>query len=580
MKNKKYRAVFLTAAFLLPLSFSVLSLAGCSGNKPGTYVDATVPDTLDLAARGALAMQGLLNTLNSDADYAPYGSAAFGDGATSYQSDWGDVVNAIIMGRNMSGSTYDQKAEDQTVNGLKKFLASGGVQNNANTLSIGQLALISQYALKPTAEVKKLLDEMSQKHLDSAANAENYAYDYDGPWQDDSGGHGIIGYGENLSVNGAALRAVSTWAFDGESEISRELIMSLGEKYKNYLTLPRLWEAETTPKVVVDADRGRFNGDMSAYASGLLGLLTYARHANDFETQRFVQAAYEYIRDYGLKSIGLFGDICTTSKMTQLAIMLSQSGVGDYWDDAERYLRNEIAEKQITGAEGSGFAGAEGLFFTDSSYPTHISPINQVADIDCTAQAVQAMYAAWRAVVSGDKGMAQVNMLLNRASDLLDVNSYLPYEGKVELNVKTAEAAAVRLPLWVDWSQAAVNVNGTSQAVKRTGQYVMVEGLKTGDTVSITFPVKEWDETFTLLWKEGQPYMKSTDPGEGWRAQAEPDKFTLTFRGYTLVEITPVTNKTGSNPDNRLLYQRTAMRSGTAPMISVKRFVPKTVIPH
>lgn len=577
MKTKINHIIFIAALCFLILSLGVGLLAGCSRKTENSY-KATVPDTLDLAVRAGLAVQGLTNVLNKDADYAPFGSAVFGDSATSYRPIWGDVVNAIILGRNMSGSDYNSSYDKLTIDGMNKYLDSSVVKDDENTLpeSLGQFALINQYALNPTDDLKKLLDNISQKHIDSASIIDNYAYDYDGPWQDESGGHGIIGYGENFAVNGKALRVVSIWANSGKSRISQQLT-ELAVKYKNYLLLPKLWKAEVTPKVVVDEDRGHFNGDMSAYASGLLGLLTYAEGANDNAVKKLVQSSYEYIRDYGLKSIGLFGDISVTSEMTQLAIKMSQMGVADYWDDAERYLRNELAEKQITDTKGR-YADAAGLFFTDSSYPTHISPVNQVADLDSTAQAVQAMYFAWNAIVSGDKNIAQVNMLLNRSSELLDINSYLPYEGKVKINIKATKTAAVRLPLWVDWSQAAVAVNGTSRDIQRTGQYVLITDLKKGDIVAITFPIKEWEETGTLMWREGRPYIKSTDPGVGWRAQAVADKFTLTFRGYTLVGITSATDKTGSDPYNYLLYQRDALKSETTPMITVQRFVPKTTI--
>jgi len=39
---------------------------------------------------------------------------------------------------------------------------------------------------------------------------------------------------------------------------------------------------------------------------------------------------------------------CTVGDMTYLAIKLSDAGVGDYWDDADRFVRNCLAEHQIT----------------------------------------------------------------------------------------------------------------------------------------------------------------------------------------------------------------------------------------
>lgn len=49
-----------------------------------------------------------------------------------------------------------------------------------------------------------------------------------------------------------------------------------------------------------------------------------------------------------------------------------------------------------------------------------------------------------------DIGVAQVNLLLNRAFPWMDIDSHLPYEGKVVLRNKAAQEAFVRIPLWAD----------------------------------------------------------------------------------------------------------------------------------
>ena len=45
-----------------------------------------------------------------------------------------------------------------------------------------------------------------------------------------------------------------------------------------------------------------------------------------------------------------------------------------------------------------------------------------------------------------------MNLLLNRASPWLDVDSYLPYEGKMVIRNKTCERVSIRIPSWVDRS--------------------------------------------------------------------------------------------------------------------------------
>ena len=60
---------------------------------------------------------------------------------------------------------------------------------------------------------------------------------------------------------------------------------------------------------------------------------------------------YEYLRNWGIARIGLFGEMCAVSDMTYLAIKLSDYGVGDYWEDVDCYVRNVLADRQITSAD-------------------------------------------------------------------------------------------------------------------------------------------------------------------------------------------------------------------------------------
>jgi hypothetical protein len=43
----------------------------------------------------------------------------------------------------------------------------------------------------------------------------------------------------------------------------------------------------------------------------------------------YVRNAYDYLRNFGLARIGLFGEGCTTGDMTTIAVRLSELGVGE-----------------------------------------------------------------------------------------------------------------------------------------------------------------------------------------------------------------------------------------------------------
>ena len=110
----------------------------------------------------------------------------------------------------------------------------------------------------------------------------------------------------------------------------------------------------------------------------------------------------------------------------------------------------------------------------------------------------------------------------------MDIDSYLPYEGKVVLKNKTAKEALVRVPLWVD--KNAVRCRTAKREVKNNwwGQYLRIADLKSNDVITIEFPMVETTEKWTIPTKDvwGKGYPETID-------------HTCRFKGNTLVEMNP-----------------------------------------
>jgi hypothetical protein len=169
----------------------------------------------------------------------------------------------------------------------------------------------------------------------------------------------------------------------------------------------------------------------------------------------------------------------------------------------------------------------------------------------CTGNLTQAIYSAWESIVRSQRGSAQVNLLLNRASPWLDVESYLPYEGKVLVKNKTSRRVAIRIPSWVDRSKLAVRLNSQPVSTFWVGNFAVVEGLKPQDVIALEFPVKEAKEEYTY----------------------EARTYTLFFRGNTLVDVSP-RNDQGYYP----IYQRDGLKRAKAPMREVTSYAAPVLI--
>src|SRR5258706_16210606 len=96
------------------------------------------------------------------------------------------------------------------------------------------------------------------------------------------------------------------------------------------------------------------------FANGLMGMLweAQARLVNDpndlaaASLIEFVKTSYVYIRNLhggASSALGNFGEICTLGDMLRLAVKLTDLGAGDFYEDVDRWTRNQIAEAQIHG---------------------------------------------------------------------------------------------------------------------------------------------------------------------------------------------------------------------------------------
>ncbi len=289
-------------------------------------------------------------------------------------------------------------------------------------------------------------------------------------------------------------------------------------------------------KVLLSATRNRlpeanrqtlFSKRRQGQAELLLGLISYARIANDANVKEFVRQSYEHLRTLGISRIGLLGEPALTSAMTCLAVQLTDLGVGDYWEDIDQYVRNELVRVE-----------------------------NKRASTIELANATVGLYAAWEGTLRFSHNVAQVNLLLNRASPWVDVDSYLPYEGKVAIRSKAPCRLLIRIPRWVDRYKVRSLYNGRLSGPTWFGRYLMFDRLGKGDTITVSFPIVDLTETHA--------FVSGKDPST---------KVTLELRGNTVVNLTPSAKITGI-PE----YSKERYDDSPAPEVQVIRYASPVVV--
>jgi hypothetical protein len=317
-----------------------------------------------------------------------------------------------------------------------------------------------------------------------------------------------------------------------------------------------------------------FGGHFHSHTIGVLGILEYATAVNDRDTIDWCKASYEWAKTQGNSLIGFFPEFivpgypscesCEVADMIGLAAKLTLAGVGDYWDDMDRWTRNQFAENQLTDAGwidnipsaqkkpvasnessenvGSRNIGAFAGWASANEWALH----NGIMHC-CTGNSTRAIYYIWENIVHAKADELRVNLLLNRASAGADIYSYIPYQGRVQMKMKQAyPRIAIRMPEWVQngSSDVTCTVNNSRHDSNWEGRYIRLGPVKPGDLIDVSFPIATRTSTETI--------------GAG--------RYTLEIRGNTVVSVDPP-GKLGA------IYQRAAYKATDAPKRKVRRFV-------
>jgi len=289
----------------------------------------------------------------------------------------------------------------------------------------------------------------------------------------------------------------------------------------------------------------------------LLGILEYALAAEDADLADFVRKSFEWGRSKGETTVGYFpenventeyegSESCEVAGMIGLALKLSAAGQGDYWDDADRWIRNQFAENQLRRSDWVYRMHTGGRVFprrrvplsaTDESVETtdrvpernvgafagwpsaNDFYVGQGSGIMhcCTGNATRALYYVWEHILTYADGDLKVNLLLNRPSPWADVRSHIPYQGQVDVAVKQRCSVRMRIPEWVKPGEVTCRVQGQSCDLTWDGRYAVVGTVSASHLVELTFPIEEHVEHVDI----------------------EKQRYILTIKGNDVVNIDP-----------------------------------------
>ena len=575
----------------------------------GERYAAKVPDTLDLVERAALAINAMTRVVDADSDYELFFMTEFAEAPPRFYHEWSGIFNttkfleSLPLMRIMSGSDYNLDMDAKLMGTYLRGAGKDGlyyrpVENQPWSFYTMQgrevikttrdpycfifgegrliMAMCMWYRRDGNALWRKLIEAKIQRLLQM------------GYRKGDAVRFDRIFVPGHVIVNEPPIGAVSldSWVPYGVIEYYRltkyEPALDFARRQVNHL---RTWFG----------DDGRFlEYHFHLSTAALIEILEYAMTVNDRTLLEFAKNAYTFGKEIGEPLVGFFPEVvrksypacesCEVADMIFLALRLTKAGLGDYWEDADRWVRNQFVENQMTRTDWPDPQKIM-AFQTDEAKERiarqmetakkmpgiaddrdvmerclgswsgwalandWVSPQQAGIQQCCTGNAARTLYYIWDSIVTANGADAQVNLLLNRASPWLDVDSHLPYEGKVVIKNKTAKKVSVRIPEWTVRERVVCDVNGHKRGIIWSGNYIEVKNLKKDDVITIEFPMVGK----TLFKVIGDvPYR-------------------LTLKGNTVVNI---------DPPGRIypLYQRDHYKANKAPMKKITRFVSKETI--
>jgi hypothetical protein len=295
------------------------------------------------------------------------------------------------------------------------------------------------------------------------------------------------------------------------------------------------------------APDGSFNGHSHATMHAVWGVAHLGVVTGERKYVDFAKRVWDWMLTRGTGT-GWFpagpdncNETCCVSDMMSIAALLGQAGHPEYFDNVERYMRNEMSNLQFVITPGfeayyrelnkaageesvnkglaelakfqGGIIGGSGL----NDYENQL--LGGAAGFEmfgcCAPEGMRSIYTTWTNTIVrlpksvwGPAGV-YVNLSFNRDSKWGRVVSYMPQTGRLTVKAAVKDAFYLRPPHWALRNQVHAFVGEKSIPVKWVGDYVGFNA-KPGDELTITYPLISFTHRVSGLWNSCAPKLEMT----------------------------------------------------------------------
>ena len=312
------------------------------------------------------------------------------------------------------------------------------------------------------------------------------------------------------------------------------------------------WAFYHDPTVTVDGviTQKGWEGHLHAWMDTYTGILRCARAGGDPPLKEVVERSrkmFAWVLEHETTPYGWVADsvgsgtceTCTISSAIRLALELIREGDAGYWNDIERFVRNQLVQNQFRNVDGLGIRDqrvARGLLGAFDSYAdpnTLIANRNGTIEGCCINGGIRGLYLAYQNAIHESAQSIHVNLLLSHGTPGIEVASHLPDEGRLELHLNCSKDVVLRCPDWVRLADVAIDAPaGIRGAALPDTHSLRIVGGRPGIRITIRFAQRRlvqesvvagrryqvsWHgDTVTGITPAGEPYrLYRTGAGPG-----------------------------------------------------------------
>jgi hypothetical protein len=493
------------------------------------------PPTLDLRNPLRLALSCLPHRMDPEANYRPWFAVQVEGGRPSKlgheQWDFGDTtgrfLEAFISGRAIGTLDPEMLLFERRIRRYLDSLISGdGIVHNPETgapdhmFSRGSTlcALVADYETSPSSDLRARIEHFVAGLDAQARHARDYLWfpqvaTAKGPCSHQAAYqvYPVVRFFE-LTGSASALKyaeQLSRWAFYYDPTVTADGVIT-----------KTLWE-----------------GHLHAWMDTFTGIIRCARAGRHLDYDAVLVRArklFEWVRTNYTSSFGWVADsvgskTCETDTITsfmRLALELIHEGHTEYWNDVERFTRNQLVENQFRDVRRLGIRDVRTERGLDGAFESYADPNSLIANEKgtiegcCIGGGIRGICLAYDNAIHETADQVRINLLLSHASAGVEVVSYLPFEGRLDLYPKMAKTVFIRCP---DWLRAeTIRLDGTRglrSDIATKDRYLRITGTRPGSKIILRFDQPQEHrthvvagKTYTALWY-GDTVVELAPPG-------------------------------------------------------------------